>query len=356
MYNMIDPIYRKPMPKKFIVFRIVVLVVILAIGYGFITTRGQQRNSVDVSQAQPFVIQSGESIDSIANHLLKQGYIESVFLFKSYVWMKGLHTKILAGEYNLGIDWTMGMVVNTLSTGPLSNERIITIIEGWSIKDIDSYLRRQGVVTDDSFLRATGVVSGEVPPSLRDEYDFIRDLPKNATLEGYLFPETYRIFKSASAEQIVRIMLNEFAKKVSPQLREDIKKQKKGLRDTIILASIVEKEVSDEKDRKIAADLFIRRLRNGMPLQSDASVNYVTGKNLSSPTQDDVAVDSPYNTYKYQGLPPGPISNPGLVAILAAVYPAPNEYWYFLSAKSDGHTVWSKTFEEHISNKAKYLR
>ena len=143
--------------------------------------------------------------------------------------------------------------------------------------------------------------------------------------------------------------------KLTAELRAEIKRQGKTIHEILTLASIIEKEVSSDKDRKLVADIFYKRLDAGVALQADSAVNYVTGKSTPRASAQDLAKESPYNTYRYRGLPPGPIASPGLSAILAAVYPTANPYWYFLTTPA-GQAIYSKTFEEHVANKAKYLR
>jgi UPF0755 protein len=148
--------------------------------------------------------------------------------------------------------------------------------------------------------------------------------------------------------------LNNFDNKLPPELREEIAKQKKTIFEIITMASVIEKEARGE-DMALISDIFWRRIGEGIALQSDATVNYATGKYETQPSLDDLEIDSPYNTYKYRGLPKGPIGNPGLEAIRAAIYPKANNYWYFLHTK-DGQTIYSRNFNEHKANKLKYLQ
>ena len=150
-------------------------------------------------------------------------------------------------------------------------------------------------------------------------------------------------------------MLDNFSQKLEGNLTSKILAQKKSIFEIITLASIIEKEVRNPEDMKMVADIFYKRLNKGMALQSDATVNYITGKGLLQPTLADTQIDNRYNTYKYPGLSLGPISNPGLSAIIAAIEPNSNPYYYFLTTK-DGAVIYSKTYEEHLRNKAKYLK
>ena len=181
------------------------------------------------------------------------------------------------------------------------------------------------------------------------------ELPETASLEGYLFPDTYEISEGESPEDIIKNILVNFEKKITRELKEAIALKNKSVFEIITMASMIEKEVKTINDKKIVSGILWKRLEDGMPLQVDATINYITGKNHKSALLADLKINSPYNTYKYQGLPLGPISNPGIDSILAAIYPTESKYWYYLSADS-GKTIFSKTLKEHNAAIAKYLR
>ena len=232
-----------------------------------------------------------------------------------------------------------------------NRERTITIIEGWRLEDIADDLAKEGIASKDDFLSAAKIADW------RDEFQFLQEA-KIKSLEGFLFPDTYKIYSDASARDIIRKLLDEFDAKATAQMRADLKAQDRSLIDAVILASILEREISNkpeaDSDRKIVAGIFLNRLEIGMGLQSDATVNYITGKTLTRPTLDDLAIDSPYNTYKYRGLPPGPINNPSLASLLASIYPTPSDYLYFLTDEN-GRAHFARTYAEHQKNIAQYL-
>lgn len=287
----------------------------------------------DDATPRRFIITSGEGVNAISRNLKTAGFIRNAFVFETYLWWKGLEGRLIAGEYDLKSSFSIRELTRVLVAGEtISRERDITILEGWTRKDIAEYLEEGGLVKAKEFLE------------------------KTKELEGYLFPDTYRIFKDASIEEIVVKMRAEFERKVTSAMRVDIAKQKKTLREVIIMASILEREVRSPEEMQLASDLFWRRLAIGMPLQSDATINFVTNGKRPQPTYDDLKIDSPYNTYLYRGLPPGPIGNPGLSAIMAAIYPKPNAYWYYLTTLDTGVAHFSKTYEEHLQKKAKYLK
>lgn len=204
----------------------------------------------------------------------------------------------------------------------VKKENKITIPEGWTVQQIDDYLAEKQILAKGDFLAAA-----------KDK-------------EGYLFPDTYFLSEKPTAEEIIKKMEENFQQKTTGL---NLKK------DDLILASIVEKEVSTEEDRKIAASVFKNRLKYNMALESCATVNYILGNNKKILSNQDIATPSPYNTYLHQGLPPGPIGNPGLAAINAALNPTESNYFYFLTG-NDGKTYFAKTKTEQDQNKQKYLK
>ena len=256
---------------------------------------------------------------------------------------------MLDGQYLLAQNLNIKEIAQILSRGAgVTKEITLTFIEGWNNKDIAKYLAEKGIAQPNDFYEVV-----QKKADWWDDYDFLLSKPRNLDLEGYLFPDTYRIFRDASIKDVVQRTLNNFDQKLTPELRNEIERQGKTIHDIITLASILEKEVSTDQDRQMVADIFYKRIEAGIALQADSTVNYATGKSVSRATAEDLKIDSPYNTYKYKGLPPGPISNPGISAIRAAIYPSRNSYWYFLTTP-EGKVIYSKTFEEHKAAKAKY--
>lgn len=228
-------------------------------------------------------------------------------------------------------------------------EKSLTIIEGWNLKDVSTYLKSQSFsfASDINKARAGDYVA---------KYDFLDSAGVNSSLEGYLFPDTYRVFASTTLDEVVTKMLNNFSNKITPEMRADIKKQGRSLHEILTMAGIIEKEVKSEADMKIVSGIFWDRIKNGQALESCATLAYILGENKPQYTYEDTRIKSPYNTYINRGLPPGPISNPGLKAIRAAIYPTYTKYNYFLSRPDNGATVFSATYDEHIINKQKYLK
>ncbi|MFA6537109.1 MAG: endolytic transglycosylase MltG [Patescibacteria group bacterium] len=297
-----------------------------------------------------FKIEKGDGIKKIADNLHEQGFLDSVFWFKVYVGASGNKNKFYDGEYGLRTDFSIKDLVKTLVTKSANNrgEVDITLLEGWSIADYDNYLAEKNILKKGEFFDFAEKFDGL-------QYDFLFNRPKNADLEGFLYPDTYRIYENSTAEDIGKKMLENFGNKLTSELREEIKKQKKSIFEVITLASIVEKEMFGYENRQIVADVFLKRLKVGMALQSDATINFITQKGIAAPSYTDLQVKSAYNTYKNKGLTPGPICNPSIEAIKAVVYPAKTDYWYFLTTK-DGQIIFSRTHDEHVANKYKYLK
>lgn len=259
----------------------------------------------------------------------------------------------------------------------------ITLLEGWTNQDIADYLEKKGLLSAKEFM------------SSQNSYDFsnlpfLQDKPKNTSLEGYLFPDTYIVDKKTiTPEAIISKQLKNFSNKLflassdvpTTQSNPFVYKilgfdniHSKGfeglsLHDVLTLASIVEKETGIDlgkldsnqssridEERRIVAGIFLNRMAIGQALESDATINYITGKNIARSTESDLALNSPYNTYKYNGLPPGPIANPSFSSIKAVLHPIKTDYYYFLHKQPSGEVVYSKTFEEHREKKFRFLK
>ena len=305
-----------------------------------------------------FTIRPGEGAETIAANLYNSGLIKNRQLFKIYLWQKDLGTKIQAGAYLLNTKMSIRDIALRLSTGQIENrEIIIKIIEGWSIEDIDEYLSNLNIISSREFSNLANQKSAPWP------FEFAKPaalagIPADQPLEGYLFPDTYRMYNDARAEDVIEKLINTFASRLTGEMINEINKQGKTIHEIITTASIIEKEVSLDKDRKIVSGILNKRLDIGMRLEVDSSINYITGKNDPAARYSDLEIDSPYNTYKYYGLPPGPICNPGLSSINAAINPVDSDYLFYLNRQDTKtkETIFSKTYDEHLRNKNKYLK
>lgn len=241
----------------------------------------------------------------------------------------------------------------------------ITIIPGWTLRQVATDWVNKGLFKSENEVyillgkpaHKYGGVSNSAPDLKRmfPKINILDEKEKNSSYEGFVFPDTYRIYKDAKPEEILEKIFENLDKKITLEMKEEIKRQNKTFFEILTMASIVEKEALDFESMARVADIFWRRLNMKWALQSCATVNYITGKTTPAVSLEDTQIDSPYNTYKYRGLPPGPIANPGLKAIKAVIYPEKNDYWYFLSDKQ-GNIYYSKTLDQHNIYKAKYLK
>lgn len=291
-----------------------------------------------------FTIEKGASVKKISKDLAAAGLIDNIFVFETYVWLLQAESIFQPGEYKFFPGTNINSVVKELIAINVEEDRF-TIIEGWTLKDIAKYLENKKLIKQGADLDVGGGWN----------YGFLADKPVYANLEGYVYPDTYRILVGAGARGLIKKSLDNFDKKLTPELRAEIKRQGKTIFEVVTMASIVEKEVRGYEDRRIVADLFWRRIKIGMPLGADSTINYITGSGRDRSTYDDLKIDSPYNTYKYAGLPRGPICNPSIEAIRAVIYPAANNYLYFLTDK-DGAVHYARNSAEHNANRAKYLK
>jgi len=291
-----------------------------------------------------YTVQKGWGNSDIAKELKSLGIIRSSYFFQLYTIASFNHTELKAGVYVLSPNLSVYKIVKKMAGGDTIKDRFV-VYEGWSVGDMGEYLESRGLCTRTDFIKAS-------EEDYSAEFKFLEDKPKDVNLEGYLFPDTYEISGAQTCQDIVRTMLANFEKKLTSEIQTEITTQKKSIFEIITMASLLEKEVKTLEDKKIVSGILWKRLDVGMPLQLDSTVNYVTGGSSPSVSINETQIDSPYNTYKYKGLPKGPISNPGLDSIIAALEPTKSSYWFYLS---DGKTYYAKTLEEHAANKAKYL-
>lgn len=308
------------------------------------------------AKEKTFAIAKDSGVNQISRDLKNAGLIENSFIFETYVWLAQKERQFRAGVFLLKEGMNMTGVAKILTSGGGKEEKIITIIPGWTLRDIKKYLIEQGVKNMEAFDSLAGRSAQLYPSSdWSGDFEFLSDKPKNLGLEGYFSPDTYRIFADAGAEDVIRKALRNFGLKFDAELRAEAEKKKMTIFEVVTLASIVEREVRSEEDMAKVADVFLRRLALGMPLQADSTVNYVTERDTPAISLKDRELDSLWNTYKYRGLPKGPIGNPGLAAIKAVLEPEPNPYLYFLTT-ADGEVIYSRVLEEHNAAKRKYLK
>jgi UPF0755 protein len=285
----------------------------------------------DFPSGKVVTVSDGESLEQITTALQNAHIIRSSFIFRSAVILFGGERKVVASDYLLKKPESALLLAYRFAFGKTNIALIkITIPEGWNSKQISTYL-------------ATHL------PNL-DQVKFQDIANRN---EGYLFPDTYFVSPLITPELLMTKMQDNFFQKVASV--SQIKTFGKPFYDIVIMASMLEDEARTTADRQIVAGILWKRLSLGMPLQVDSTIAYVTGKSLTELTASDLKIKSPYNTYLYKGLPPGPVGNPGLDALTSAVTPTTTNYLYYLSDK-DGLMHYATTFVEHQKNIAKYLK
>ena len=251
--------------------------------------------------------------------------------------------KIIPGEYELHAGMRPTVLLAKLVKGEVY-QHSVTIPEGYNIVQIADILDQKGLADKEEILR------------LSRDRTFIASMDVNAsTLEGYLFPDTYRFARYTPPESIVRTFISRFHEMVTPEIYAQAKSMEMTLQEVLTLASVIEKETGLAKERALVSGVFHNRLRRNIPLQSDPTVIYALEYFDGNIRKADLSVNSPYNTYKVRGLPPGPIANPGLAAIQAALYPTPSDFVYFVS-RNDGSHKFSATLAEHNKAVDKYQR
>jgi len=299
-----------------------------------------------------FHINSGEAVGSITSRLEAQGLIMDRQAFRDYLVYKGYDTRLQPGGYQLSPSSTPLEIAHILQD---ENARLLefNILPGWRIEEIAASLPTSGLeISPEAFTAAV--------KSNRADLPFLSSLPEYASLEGFLFPEGYAFTRSTTLDGMLDTILARFEEMVykDPKIIDGLGNSGLSLYEGVILASIVQREAVVEEEQGLIASVFLNRLRAGIKLDSDPTVQYALGIRESQNSwwpnplfAEDLVVDSPYNTYLYPGLPPGPIANPGLSAIRAVAFPDESPYFYF-RARCDGsgrHT-FAETYEEHLQN------
>ncbi len=306
-----------------------ILIIILILIFIFLIWAVLPAGETELTEIE---IVRGQTAREIAFNLQEKGLIKNQWIFNSYIFLIQEQNNLKAGAYYLSPSMSIFDISKIIITGKRTK---ITIPEGFNIKDISRILNRPDFVE-------------VVNEDFSQDFPFLKEMPENLSLEGYLFPDTYDIVPGTSSKEIVEMMLKNFEQKVLDLEYE------KPLFEIITMASLIEKEVRTIKDKEIVSGILWKRLENNMPLQVDATIAYITGRRTTRISIEETRIDSAYNTYLNRGLPIGPIANPGIESIKAAINPQETDYWYYLS-KPDGETVFSRNFQEHVKAKNKYL-
>lgn len=310
---------------------------ILILGLGIFFYLYYREGTLPVNKINPqtkiFVVKNGEPLQNIANNLVNEHLIRNKIIFYLVVKRKGIDKQIQAGDFRLSSSMDVYKIAENLTHGTL--DVWITLIEGLRKEEIAQVISKNLDIPETEFLKYAK--------------------------EGYLFPDTYLVPRDATAESVVKILENNFYTKFTIDLQEKARSKDLTPTETIILASLVEREARLSEDRPLVASVILNRFKAGMKLDIDATIQYALGYQSEEKTwwkkiltQEDLELNSLYNTYKNQGLPPTPISNPGLAAIQAVVNAPETDYFYYLSDKN-GKMHYGKNIEEHNANIGKYL-
>ncbi len=291
---------------------------------------------VDEKDTTPvsFVVPSGQGTKEISKRLATVGLVRSQIGFYILVRFFNINGQIQAGDFRLNKAMDARTIAKELTRGMM--DVWVTIPEGWRDEEIATTIAKDLNIPEKEFL--------------------------SLAKEGYMFPDTYSIPQDATTGAIVKLLQDTFYQKVTPQMIADAKKAGLSLQSVVTIASLVEREGKTSQDRPVIAGILLNRLNQDWPLQVDATLQYILGYQVKDKTwwkkeltEEDKAIESPYNTYKYAGLPPTPIANPGIEAIKAVIYPTKTEYMFYIHDKAGG-AHYAKTIEEHEKNVANYLR
>ncbi len=343
---------------KKLVYLVIFVIFLSGVGYfgfNYWYSNGIDKRISTSEEKVAFEVSKGESSDSIATNLVEAGLIDDEMLFKLYLKRTGKAANIQAGNFEIPKNANIVEIVEILGKATIIETVKVTIIEGYRNTKVQDVLAQKfGSVPDTNF----SVSEFESMTKNPDDYQFSANIqtfldqykPKGKSLEGFLYPDTYEFKTTASTKEVVEKMLTNFINKTkSLEKGEDFY-------DKLVLAAIIERESFTNEERPIIASVFYNRLKAGWKLESDATVNYATGSDNPRPTYKELETNSPYNTYKFVGLPPTPINNPRVQSIEAAINPATTEYYFFIHEQDgSGQVHFARTLAEHNANVAKYL-
>ncbi len=333
---------------------IIRLLILLCIVWGIRFVDRAWLSSPGAQAAIEVRVPQAANADQVASILQQAGVIHSAWEYRVYSVLDAAARHAVGGLYEVRTDMSYRTLAHALALDPNHAEVSIQTLEGWTIDDEAARLLAEDQVPTSTTRALIGQSADRAPfdPHLRDTFAFLHDLPASRSLEGYVFPDTYRVWKDDLPMGLVQKQLEHFQQQfggvqIGPELAP-----LQNLDDVVKLASIVEAEVPTDQDRKIVAGIFLQRLRDGMRLQSDATLRYVTGSHSAQSSAQELQIDSPYNSYRQNGLPPSPINNPSASSIQAVLHPTLTGYRYFLTDAA-GHVYYAKTLAEHEVNRKK---
>ncbi len=334
------------------------MLVVLVAGCGFGASRGVDYYNYEIytpvsnhSEPVPFTVELGEGADQVGADLQSKRLIRSQDFFDLYVKVTGTRSDIQAGDFILNRDMNVPQILEQLRHGKV-DQKVVQVPEGIPAKFIAQALEQAG------FAKAQEYLDAEKDPAWVGQYDFLAGKPQNRDLEGYLYPDTYSLNKGAGVHDLIKAQLDQLGKVFTPALRQAIgqptpARPATSMDQILILASMVDREVNKADERPRVCGLYYNRLKIGMKLEVDATILYAEGRLEGDITQDDLNLNSPYNTRKFAGLPPGPIGNPTTSAIQGCANPEQNDFLFYFTDKT-GTTHFEATFEQFQADMAKY--
>ncbi len=311
--------------------------------YGSQTTRPADSAAPD----QLFTILEGEQVIDVSDRLQEEGLIRNAGAFRAYLIYRGLDTGLQAGEFTISPALSPIQIAERLQDATPTQIKFV-VLPGWRLDEIAASLPTSGLaISPDSFLAAAR--------NTRPPFD---GLPAGASAEGFLYPDTYILQRNTSTQELLNLLMRRFEQTLTPEMREGFAKHNLSVFQAVTLASILQREVVEADEKPIIASVFYNRLVAGMPLQTDPTVQYALGFDAASGSWwkaplslNDLKIESPYNTYIYPGLPPGPIASPAFSALQAVAFPADTPYLFFRArCDGSGRHAFAATFEEHLEN------
>lgn len=302
------------------------------------------------AEKETVIVEEGMSMEAIALQLKEEGFIGSSRMFMAHAILSGKHRSLQAGVYDLSASLSIREIVNILSGGEVASFVRVVLPEGYTIADMDRRLAEYGVLEEGEFIGATSMSAADAYSIYG--YEFLNGIEAE-TLEGFMFPDTYEFRRESKARVVVDKFLFNFEYRTK-DLRAQVG-EGESLYRTMIIAGLIEEEMDITADMHKVSSVIQNRLERDMALQIDATLIYISGKPGGSLVNSDKLIDSPYNTYMYKGLPPGPITNPGLRALVAAANPADTPYIFYMSAPN-GVSYFATTLAQHNAYVAQYLR
>lgn len=346
---------------KKVLIALSLLVLLFIVGSYYFIQKGLKPVDVDNDEVIEVEIPMGSSKNEIANILEEKELIDNSFIYNLYLQFSD-KKEFKAGRYLMSPSMSLEEIIHYLNEGgsPIKPEPTthLTVAEGLTIEKIAEQVEKQTDFSNENFMNI--IQDQEFIKGLCEEYpDLLTDALKSSsetryTMEGYLYPATYDVYEETKLKDLIEEMVKEMDRVIKPYY-EEIKNQKNTIHEILTLASYIEGEGVSDEDRELISGVFYNRLEEGMLLRTDPSISYALGEHRERILYEDLEIDSPYNTYKYSGIGPGPVNNPSKSAIKASINPAQTDYLFFLADLKTKEIYFSKDYDQHLKYKRKYL-